>query len=179
MVPRNNAHGRNDQGGAMDERIAEIKNILTQNYEQTHKLLSSLTPQDLAKTAANGWTVAQLAGHVASAPGGAVWLTSRLRNGRGANVPAFLSWVPALRNWLGTRKMKQASQPELLATAESAHHRLQACVDGLQEGELDRGGIIWGMGQRTVYEFLSQNVASHAEEHRQEIRAAIGTPAAV
>lgn len=74
--------------------------------------------------------------------------------------------------------MKQATQPELLAAAESAHHRLAACVEGLQESELDRGGVIWGMGQRTVYEFLAQNVASHAEEHRQEIRAAIGASGA-
>ena len=157
----------------MDARIDEIRNNIERNYEKTKEMLASLSSSDMTRTAANGWSVAQLAGHVASAPGGAVWLTSRLRNGRSATVPGFLSWVPALRNWMQTRKHKQATSAELLAAAAKAHEDLLACVSGLKDEELDRGGVIFGQGQRTVYDFLSRGVADHAEEHRAEIRAAL------
>ncbi len=157
----------------MDARIAEIRDILTKNYEQTQQLLNSLSDGDLAKTAANGWTVAQLAGHVASAPGGAVWLTSRLRKGRSATVPGFLSFVPAIRNWMSTRKLKTASKEQLLELAEDAHNELFACVNTLDDAELDRGGVIFGQGEKTVFQFLSTGVSDHAEEHRGEIRAVL------
>ena len=159
----------------MDPRIGMMRDNLANNYEATRTLLASLSADDLSRTAANGWVVSQLAGHVAAAPGGAVWLTSRLRNGRNATVPAFLSFIPAFRNWLQVRKLKHASSQDLLDTAERAHKELMVCVDGLQDDELDRGGVVFGRGQETVYEFLSTGVSGHAEEHRVEIRTALAS----
>ncbi|MEX2247295.1 MAG: DinB family protein [Dehalococcoidia bacterium] len=158
----------------MDARIAEIREVLAQNFEATNTLLGSLSPEDLGRTAGNGWMVSQLAGHVAAAPGGAVWLTSRLRRGRGATVPGFLSFIPAMRNWMQVRRLKQATPGELLATAKGAYERLMACVNTLKDEELDRGGVMFGVGQQSVYQFLSTGVSNHAEEHRAEIRSALG-----
>jgi hypothetical protein len=157
----------------MDPRIAEIRDILTSNYERTSELLASLRPDDLGKRAANGWTVGQLAGHVAWAPSGAVWLSGRLRKGRGANVPGILKFIPAIRNWLEVRKMKNTTPEQLRQLAEDAHNELFAFVNTLEDGELDRGGEIFGMGAQTVYSFLAERVSGHAEEHRGEIRAAL------
>ena len=156
----------------MNPRIEEIRTALAANLEETKRLAVSLSSDDLKRRAANGWTLGQLAKHVAISPGDDVWLTSRLRNGRDANVPAFLSFIPAMRNWMSLRGASSITPDELDRLADDAHKKLIACVDTLKDDELDKSGVIFGMGRNSVYEFLSKSVSGHAEEHRAEIRAA-------
>ncbi len=157
----------------MDPRIEEIRTALAANLEETKRLAASLKPDDMSRRAANGWTLGQLAKHVAVSPGGAVWLASRLRNGRDANVPAFLSFIPAMRNWISLRGASSVTPDDVAHLADENHQKLLACVESLSEAELDKSGVIFGQGRNTVYEFLSKGVANHAEEHRAEIRAGL------
>ncbi len=154
----------------MNPRIEEIRNALATNLDETKRLTASLSADDLKRRAANGWTLGQLASHVAISPGGAVWLTSRLRNGRDANVPGFLAFIPAMRNWMSLRGASNVTSAELTGLADENHQKLLACVDTLTDGELDNSGVIFGQGRKSVYEFLSKGVSGHAEEHREQIR---------
>lgn len=156
----------------MDPRIEEIRTALTANLAETKKLAANLSAEDMSRRAENGWTIGQLAKHTAISPGGAVWLTSRLRSGRDANVPAFLSFIPAMRNWISLRGASSVTPDEVARLADENHEKLLTCVASLTDDELDKSGVIFGQGRNSVYEFLSKGVSNHAEEHRAEIRAA-------
>lgn len=155
-----------------DARMTEIRNALTVNHEETLELLKSLRPEDLQRTAANGWTVGQLAGHVAVAPSSAIYVLDRIRKGRNATVPSFLSWAPALRNWFIVRKYRNATTEDMAATAESAYKEIFAYANGVNAAELDSAGEVFGSGRQTTAQFLAY-VLEHGREHRAEIRAAL------
>ncbi len=155
-----------------DPRIAPIRDSIQTNYDETSALLKRLSPDDLQRTAANGWMVAQLAGHVAISPSSAMYVLSRLRRGANATVPSFLSWVPALRNWFIVRKYKSASTSSMLQTAESARAEVLAWIDTIVDGELDRSGDVFGTGHQTLAGFLDY-ILVHGREHRAEIEAAL------
>ena len=156
----------------MDARIAGVRDSLTINHDETAALLKRLSAEQLQRTAANGWTVAQLAGHVAVAPSSGMYVLTRLRKGGNATVPSFLSWVPALRNWFIVRKYKSATPQDMLKTAEDAYNEVLAWVNTIEDGELDRAGEVFGVGHQTVAEFLGY-ILVHGREHRAEIEAAL------
>ncbi len=155
-----------------DPRIPTIRDSIRLNFTETEALLNRLSPDDLARTAANGWTVGQLAGHVAVSPSSAIYVLKRLRNGGNATVPSFLSWAPALRNWFITRRYKSATTAQMLQTANDARDELLVWVDTIEHGELDRSGEVFGSGKQTLSNFLDY-ILEHGREHRGEIEAAL------
>lgn len=158
-------------------RITGIRDAVALNYDETCAMLDGLAPEDLQRRAANGWTVAQLAGHVAVSPSSALYVLKRLRDGRNATVPAFLSWAPALRNWFIVRKYNRATTADMRTTAGAARDELLAWVATVQDGDLEKGGEVFGSGRQTVGSFLDY-VLTHGREHRAEIAAALDPPAA-
>ena len=155
-----------------DFRITAIRDSIGVNYEETHALLNSLSADDMQRRAANGWTVAQLAGHVAVSPSSAMFVLTRLRRGANATVPGFLSWVPALRNWFIVRKYNNASITSMIKTAADARDELLAWIGTVEEAELAQAGEVFGSGRKTLGEFLDY-ILEHGREHRAEITAAL------
>jgi uncharacterized damage-inducible protein DinB len=155
-----------------DPRIAAIRDSIGVNFDETKALLDRLSPADLQRTAANGWTVGQLAGHVAVSPSSAIYVVSRLAKGGNATVPAFLSWVPALRNWFITRRYKSATTADMLKTADDARTELLAWLGTVQDEQLDREGEVFGTGHTSLAKFLDY-ILEHGREHRAEIDAAL------
>lgn len=156
----------------MDQRIEAIRSAISLNHEETATMLRALAPADLKRRAANGWTVAQLAGHVAVAPSSGIYVLDRIRRGGNATVPAFLSWAPALRNWFIVRKYSGATPESMLKTAEEARDVVVAWIEGVKDGELDNAGEVFGMGRQSVSGFL-EYILTHGREHRAEIAAAL------
>ncbi len=153
-------------------RIAAIRDSLKVNFDETRDLLDRLSADDLKRRAANGWTVAQLAGHVAVAPSSAIYVLSRLRRGGNATVPAFMSWAPALRNWFIVRRYNGATTGDMLKTAQGALDEVTAWLGTVADGELDREGEVFGSGRQTLAGFLGY-ILEHGREHRTEIEAAL------
>ena len=154
------------------DTLAGIRDSLAVNLEETRALLQRLGPDDLKRTAANGWTVAQLAGHVAVAPSSALYVLKRLKDGRNATVPKFLSWAPALRNWFIVRRYNSATVADMLKVAEASYGELVAWVNNVSDVDLDRAGEVFGSGRQTLRSFL-EYVLEHGREHRAEIDAAL------
>lgn len=155
-----------------DPRISAIRDSIRLNFDETQALLKRLSADDLHRHAKNGWTVAQLAGHVAVAPSSAIYVLSRLRRGGNATVPGFLSWAPALRNWFIVRRYKGATTTDMLRTAENARDELLAWVSTVEGDQLDRAGEVFGSGHKSVAGFLDY-ILEHGREHRREIDAAL------
>ncbi len=155
-----------------DVRLAAIRDSVQLNFDETAALLGRISAGDLHKTAANGWAVGQLAGHVAVSPSSALYVLKRLQAGRNATVPGFLSWAPAVRNWFIVRRYKSASTEDMLQTATSARAELLEWVSGINADDLAREGEVFGTGRTSVGGFLDY-VLVHGREHRGEIEAAI------
>ena len=158
----------------MGQRTEGLRDMISKNYDDIRSLFERLSEADLDKNTDNGWTVRKLAGHIAGAPGGAIYITKRLAAGKSATVPGFLAFALSLRNWLGVRRFSKATKADLLRAWESGHNELFAFMTTLTDEQLDKGGTVMGMGEHTAYSFLAKGVAQHAQEHANDIRKAIG-----
>jgi hypothetical protein len=157
----------------MGDRIVELRDILSGTYEESRVLLSRLSETDLPKATENGWSVGQMAGHIARSPAGSTYVVRRLRQGKSATVPGVLSFLINVRNFLGTRKFKRATKRDLLGELERSHNELFAMVTELSDEELDRQGTVFGIGRLSTYEFLKRSPV-HPHEHGEELMRAIG-----
>lgn len=157
----------------MPDRLAELRDSLTRDYEEMRALFSRLREADLGERTANGWTVAQVAGHIAVTPDGDMWLLGRLRKGRGAKLPGPLGFLMNMMidtgNWSRVRAFRNATKDDLLRALEDGHNRLFAYVNGLSADELDRGGEVLRLGRFTVYEYILRR-GDHPREHAADLR---------
>lgn len=157
----------------MLDRLPELREDVTRDYEEMRSLLSRLGDDTLARKAANGWTVGQLAGHIATAPAGTIYVLNRLRKGRSVTVPAPLAFVINFRNWWMLRGYRRTSRQKLLAMLEHQHNELFAYLNSLLPEELDRGGEVLALGKVTAYEYVKRS-GEHAREHAADLRKTIG-----
>ena len=157
----------------MTDRLAELRDSLTRDYEEMRAIFSRLREADLGERTASGWTVAQVAGHIAVTPDGDMWLLDRLRKGRGAKLPGPLGFLMNtminIGNWSRVRKFRASTRDELLRALEDGHNKLFAYVNGLSEDELDRGGEVFQLGRFTVYEYVLRR-GDHPREHAADLR---------
>lgn len=158
----------------MTERLADLRDSLTRDYEEMRTLFERLRETDLGTRTPNGWTVAQVAGHIAVTPDGDIWLLDRLRKGRNAQLPGVLA--PLMNttidvgNWSRVRRFRSATKDDLLRALEDGHNKLFAYVNGLSDEELDRGGEVFRLGRFTTREYVLQR-GDHAREHAGALRA--------
>jgi hypothetical protein len=157
----------------MADRLAEIRDVVTRDYEEVRALIARLGEDTLARRTSNGWTASQLAGHIAGSPNGHVFVISRLRNGRSAAFPKPLGFMVNLLNWWTARRFRSAAKTALLQAAEDNYNRLIATINGISEDELDRGGDVLSLGKMTMYEYLVRS-GDHGREHAAELRKAAG-----
>jgi hypothetical protein len=157
----------------MPDRLAEIRDVATRDYEEVRALIDRLGEDTLLRETSNGWTVGRLAGHVASSPKGHIFVIGRLRKGGNATIPSPLSFLIDVRNWWEGRSFKRASKQEILRAAEGCYNDYIAAINGLTEDELDRGGDVLRLGKMTLYEYLMKS-GDHGREHAAELRKTIG-----
>jgi hypothetical protein len=157
----------------MSDRLPELREIVTRDYEEMRLLLSRLGEATLARKAGNGWTVGQVAGHIAGSPRGNTFVLNRLRRGKNVTVPGPLAFIINVRNWWMLRSYKRTSKQELLATLEAQHNEFFAYLNGLADADLDRGGEVLGLGTMTVYEYVKRS-GEHPREHASDLRKTIG-----
>lgn len=155
------------------DRLSDLRDILTNHHEEMRLLISGLREADLDRKTDNGWSVRLLAGHIAAAPTGDIYVLDRVTRGRNATLPKPLAFVLDIMNWVNGRKFRKASKPDLLTEQESQYNVLFAYVTALSEEQLDGRGTVFGMGELSAFEYLMQT-PSHGREHAESIRSAIG-----
>jgi hypothetical protein len=157
----------------MADRLAELREIVTRDYEEARALIARLGADTLARTTSNGWTVGQLAGHIATSPKGDVFVLDRLSKGKSASVPGPLKFMIDLMNWWNVRKYKGMPKDDLLKVAEDCHNERFARLNMLSEDDLDRGGEVLSLGKLTAYEYMKRS-GEHPREHAAEIKKTVG-----
>jgi hypothetical protein len=161
----------------MGQRHDELKEAVRQDYREMRALFEQLTQEMMQRPATDGWTVGQLAGHIAVSPRGQMFLVGRLRRGRNATVPKALAFIVNVRNWWMVRKFAKPTREQLIATLDAAHGDLLAYIDGISDEELDKGGTVFNSGYQTVYESVIGG-ANHSREHAAVLRSAAGIESA-
>ena len=156
----------------MGDRDEKLKSILGSQRDEVRAFLGGLSDTDLLTKTDLGWSVSQVAGHIAESPPGDTYVAKRLAQGKNATLPGFLAFVINLGNWWGTRKYKRTSRDILVKTWDTQHAKLTDYVATLTDSELDRGGVVMGMGRVTLYEYLVQS-PSHARDHAKAIERAL------
>jgi hypothetical protein len=157
----------------MGDRHAELRDVITAGYEASRGIFERLTDAHLDLRMDNGWSVAQMAGHIASAPRADIYVTRRLSEGKNATLPAFLAFAIDITNYFGVRRYRKARKGDLLLELESQHNQLFSFLNDLSEEALYRGGTVFRRGRMTAYEYLRQSPA-HAREHGESIESVIG-----
>jgi hypothetical protein len=157
----------------MADRIAELREAVTRDYEDARALISRLGADTLARKTPNGWTIGQLAGHIATSPKGDVFVLDRLSKGKSASLPGALRFAIDLMNWWDVRKYKGMAKEGLLKVAEECHNERFARLNALSDEDLDRGGEVLSMGKLTAYEYMKRS-GEHPREHAAEIKKALG-----
>lgn len=154
-------------------RLDEIRQILTIAYERNRASMAALRDLEMEKRVDNGWTVRQMAGHIAGSPSGDTYVVKRLRQGKSASGPGFIIRpVINASNWWRARTFKGASKAEILGEYEKSHNDFFALVNTLEDDELDNAGTVFGIGRLSTYEYLVRS-PSHAEAHFASIRETI------
>jgi len=160
----------------MSERHEQLRDSVGRDYREMRELLSQLTPEMMPLPATDGWTVGQLAGHIAVSPRGLMFVLNRLRKGRNVQVPKALAFVVNIRNWWMVRRFSNPTREELLAALDESHAALVEYIGTLSDAELDRGGQFLDDGYQTVYENVVRST-EHSHEHAAVLREATGLSA--
>lgn len=72
----------------LDERVDALRTIVSANHQEMRRLIGALSDTDLDRTTEIGWSVRAVAGHIAQAPAGDLYVTRRLAAGKSATIPA-------------------------------------------------------------------------------------------
>jgi hypothetical protein len=158
-------------------RRDDMRDAVTRDYQEMRTLFERLTPEMMGVRATDGWTVGQLAGHIAVSPRGLIFVLGRLRKGRNVRVPKALAFVVNVRNWWMVRKFANPTREELITALDDAQAALLAYIEGLSDEEIDRGGQFLDDGYQTVYDNVMRS-GEHSREHAEALRAAAGLMAA-
>jgi hypothetical protein len=156
----------------MTDRLAELRRIVTENYEDMRAMVEGLRDEDLDRRTENGWTVRQAAGHIAAAPAADSSIAARLSRGANAGLPRFLGWLADVRNWWTVRRYAKASKTDIFVLLENEYATVIEFINGLEEEDLDRGGTVPARGRMTAYEYLARS-PEHARAHAATIKAAL------
>ena len=160
----------------MNEQLAEARRQRSATYDEMRSLVRSLSDEDLGRRTDNGWTVRQMAGHIASSGNGDIFVINRVRKGKNATLPSFLAFAINGLNYMGARKFRNATRDDIVAALDEQERKVDGVIDTLQDDELQQRGKCLGMGELTLLEYL-QRSGEHPREHAASIKTAVGAPA--
>lgn len=142
-----------------------------EGYRRTRALLAGLSPADLDRPTANpGWTVRNLAAHIATADDFTAMCVKPLSRGKGLMpipVPsAIVSWIGNRQNASAVKSLATAGAAELVTALDESHAKATALLDAVPAEGWDRPGKIPLVGTLTLAAFLEFS-AGHWDEHSE------------
>ena len=137
-------------------------------------LLETLTDADWTKTtAAERWTVAVTAHHIASSYASAVGLITTIAAGQ--TLPHFTREILDERNARHAREFVACTKTETIALHRRNAAAAAAAVRGLSDDELARTGTVFaGMPPVSVEDLVQRVLLAHIDAHFGSIRKTIG-----
>jgi hypothetical protein len=170
---RSTVHAR---GETVDERIAELRDVITANYEDIRTLFDGLRDDDLAKVTASGWPVWKAAGHIVLSQAADVRVAQRLAAGEGATPLRIARLLDELAEWRSMRAFANATRTDLLAAWENSFNALFSCINDLTEELSESDGPEPARHRMLALDYLREAPARR-QGHAAEIRRAIGAAA--
>ena len=160
----------------MDERIAELRDAITANYEDIRTLFDGLRDVDLTKVTASGRPLWKAAGHIVLSQAADVRVARRLAAGKGAAPLRIVRLLDELAAWRSMRAFANATRADLLAAWENSFNALFSCINDVTEELSDSDGPDPARGRRLALDYLRETPARW-QGHAAEIRRAIGAAA--
>ncbi len=156
----------------MDERIVELRDAITADYEDIRTLFRGLRDGDFTKVTATGWPVWRAAGHVVLSQVAAVRVTRRLAEGKGATPLRIVRLLDELGEWRSMRAFAKATRADLLAAWENSFNALFSCINDLTQEISDSDGPEPARHRMLALDYLRE-MAARWQGHAAEIRCAI------
>jgi len=163
--------GRRRTMGAKGDSLAKE---FEAKVEAAAALLESLTAADWTKTtAAEKWTVAVTAHHIASSYESATRIIETIAAGQ--TLPHFTREILDERNARHAREFAGCTKAETIALHRRGAAVAAAAVRRLSDAELARTGIVFvGMPPVSVEELVTRILLAHVDSHFGSIRRTIG-----
>jgi hypothetical protein len=142
--------------------------------EEATTLLEKLTDADWKKTtAAERWTVAVTAHHIASSYEPATRIIKTIAAGRA--LPHFTREILDEMNAQHAREFADCTKAETIALHKTGAAGAAAAVRGLSDGELAKTGTVFtGMPPVSAEELVKRILLGHVDAHFGSIRRTIG-----
>lgn len=164
----------------LDDRRQRLKHKMTEARQELVQLLLSLTPQQLKLPTNNeGWTVYDVAAHIAGAEGGMEVIANRILAHEPSMVPDFD--INRFNNG-NIRRRQGKTMPQLVDELNASRVRMLALLDNVTEEQLDLPGKHPTAGETTLYGLMVviyRHERTHADDIRQALQAANITQPAV
>ncbi len=156
---------------------ATVRAAWEDSHNKTCTLIGSISDADLERPTENaGWTVRNLAAHIAEA--NTIVASSAKRLSQGKN-PFFLPFPTPVANWLGNmhnknavKKFRASTSAELLTLADTAHAKASEVLDGVPAEGWQKATKMPAFGVQTLATFVSFMV-EHADEHSAVLKKAL------
>jgi len=156
---------------------ATVRAAWEDSHNKTRTLIGSISDADLERPTENaGWTVRNLAAHIAEA--NTIVASSAKRLSQGKN-PFFLPLPTPIANWLGNmrnkssvKKYRAATTAELVTLADTAHAKASEVLDGVPAEGWQKATKMPAFGVQTLATFVSFMV-EHADEHSAVLKKAL------
>ena len=142
--------------------------------EEATTLLEKLTDADWKKTtAAEKWTVAVTAHHIASSYEPATHIIKTIAAGHA--LPHFTREILDAMNAQHAKEFAGCTKPETIALHKKGAAAAAAFVRGLSDAELAKTGTVFtGMPPMSAEEMVKRALLGHIDEHFGSIRKTIG-----
>jgi hypothetical protein len=142
--------------------------------QEATTLLEKLTDADWKKTtAAEKWTVAVTAHHIASSYEPATHIIKTIAAGQA--LPHFTREMLDERNAQHAQEFAGCTKPETIALHKKGAAAAAAAVRGLSDGELAKTGTVFtGMPPVSAEELVKRILLGHVDAHFGSIRQTIG-----
>jgi hypothetical protein len=142
--------------------------------EEATTLLETLTDADWKKTtAAEKWTVAVTAHHIASSYGPATHIIKTIAAGQA--LPHFTREILDAMNAQHAKEFADCTKAETIALHKKTAAAAAAAVRGLSDGELAKTGTVFtGMPPVNAEELVKRILLGHVDAHFGSIRTTIG-----
>jgi hypothetical protein len=156
---------------------ATVRATWEDSHNKTRTLIGGISDADLERPTDNaGWTVRNLAAHIAEAD--ALVASSAKRLSQGKN-PFFLPLPTPIANWLGNmrnkssvKKYRAATTAELVTLADTAHAKACEALDGIPADGWHKAAKVPAIGVHTLASFIGLFV-DHTDEHSAVLKKAL------
>lgn len=147
-------------------------------FQAKRALIGGLETDKLDRPTANaGWTVRNLATHIAIGSDGMIGLVApKLAKGKGVLPVPLPTWlftkIGDIDNGRQKKKHAKATPAELVKLMDATHAKGAAALAGIPADGWNRKGPVPTMGTLTVGEFI-EHIVAHDEEHTEVLKKAL------